>query len=209
MGGTVLLIQTADQGNGLTVQFMRNGAVVDTVKNIGAAAKMIPVNGFDGFTIAGAAGTVQGVVTAGDIDIQLSQVGTLITNGDAQAVPIRPATGQHIPVDVMSGNINMTATNVGILQGGTITENAPVAAPAFTAATPNQVSLLAAAAGRRRVAFKNAGTGIAYIGGAGVTPTNAVISLSPGDVWHDNDGAPAAWYGTSDAGTTINVQVMA
>ena len=226
IGGRAFYLQACDAGSTLTVALIDKWGNQETVTTIGAGAKLVPTNGFVRVDITSTAdANVQFIVTNGDIDMQLSQVGTNVTNTNANPVPVAIVSepgapfqvsapvGQEVNVKVQGSvavtGATLTATNVGITQGGTITENAPVAAPAFTTGTPNQVSLLAASAGRRRVAFKNAGTGIAYIGGAGLTPTNAVISLNPGDVWHDNDGAPAAWYGTSDAGTTINVQVMA
>ncbi|RKT99548.1 hypothetical protein C7H84_30190 [Burkholderia sp. Nafp2/4-1b] len=226
IGGRAFYVQGCDTGSTLTVTLTDANGNRDTVIGVGSGVKLVPTNGYVQVDITTTAdANVQFIVTNGDIDVQLTQVGTNVTNTNANPVPVAIVSepgapfqvsapvGQEVNVKVQGTvavtGATLTATNVGITQGGTITENAPVAAPAFNGAAPNQVSLLAASAGRRRVAFKNAGTGIAYIGGAGVTPTNAVISLNPGDVWHDNDGAPAAWYGTSDAGTTINVQVMA
>ena len=211
--GNTFLIQSTDQGNNLEVDFMQRGAFAYRVMTAGAGFKARPQHGFDGLTITAPVDTnVQFIVTDGDIDLQITSTQVVVGNANSAPVPVKlmaSADTDRIPVDVGGATINVTATNVGILQAAAITENAPVAAPAFTGGSPNQVALLAVSAGRRRVAFRNAGTGLAYIGGAGVTPTNAVIVLNPGDVWNDNDGAPAAWYGTSDTGTTINVQVMA
>ncbi|MBN3734642.1 hypothetical protein [Burkholderia sp. Tr-20390] len=248
--GLVLLIQTATQGNALTIQLLRAGAVVDTVTGMGPAAKLIPVGGFDSFTITGAAGTVQGVVTMGDIDIQLSQVGTNITNDATHPVPVSivnepgapfqvsAPVGQEVNVKVQ-GTVNvsgatLTATNVGInntsanpvpvslisepgapiavtpTQATSVTDAAPVAVAAFTSGSPNQVHIRAAGACRAlRIANPIASTGKLYVGGSGVTPTNAAIVLQPGDMWNETDAPQIDWYATSDTGATANLQVIA
>ncbi|WP_321921064.1 hypothetical protein [Burkholderia sp. BCC1998] len=225
IAGSVLLVMAADNGTNLGIRFRTGNAVVAEVGPVGASFKAKPPGGFTVVEFTAPVDTnVTFIVGDGDFDVQMAQLGVTVANTNANPVPVsivsepgqpfqvsNSGTPFHVTVDgsVAVTGATLTATNVGITQAGTITDNAPIAAPAFTSGTPNQVPLLAASAGRRRVAFKNAGAGIAYIGGVGVTPTNAVISLNPGDVWLDNDGAPAAWYGTSDVGTSINVQVMA
>jgi hypothetical protein len=130
MRGLVLLIQTATQGGGLTVMFLRGGAVVDTVGNIGPGTKLIPVGGFDAFVIRGAAGAVVGVVTMGDIDIQLAQTAVTVQNTNGNPVPVAIVSepgapfqvsapvGQEVNVKVQGTvavtGATLTATNVGI-----------------------------------------------------------------------------------------------
>ncbi len=214
--GRMIYVQSSDAGNTLTVTLTDALGGRETVTGIGAGAKLTPALGFTTVSITTTADSnVAFIVTQGDIDIQLNQTSVQIANGNGNPVPVAIVSepGSPFPVNVVGTvtvtGVTLTATNVGITQAGGITEQSPVAAPAFSTGSPNQVSVLAASASRRRVAFRNAGTGVAFLGGAGVTPTNAVIALNPGDVWIDNDGAPAAWYATSDTGTTVNAQVMA
>ncbi|KWH51807.1 hypothetical protein [Burkholderia cepacia] len=216
VAGRTLYVQSSDAGNVLTITLTDAFGGRETVQNVGAGAKLTPALGFTMVTITTTADSnVAFIVTQGDIDIQLNQTTVNIGNGNGNPVPVAIVSepGSPFPVNVVGTvtvtGATLTATNVGITQAGGITEQSPVPTPAFTSGSPNQVSVLAASAPRRRVAFRNAGTGVAFLGGAGVTPTNAVIALNPGDVWIDNDGAPAAWYATSDTGTTVNAQVMA
>ncbi|WP_186100493.1 hypothetical protein [Burkholderia gladioli] len=183
---------------------------------------------------------VQFIITSGDIDIQNSQVEAVIANGDGQALPVRVPAGQRLPVDIGGGTVNVTASNVTVgnapenpvpvsvvapvtgtvgvsgtvavqpIQATAITDAAPVAVPAFTAGSPNQVKVRAAGACRAlRIANPIASTGHLYLGGSGVTPTNAVIALLPGDVWNETDAPQIDWYATSDTGATANIQVIA
>ncbi|KVD19192.1 hypothetical protein WI80_33395 [Burkholderia ubonensis] len=154
MRGMVLLIQTADQGNALTVQLLRGGAVLDTVDGIGPGAKLVPRGGFDGFTIEGAAGVVQGVVTMGDIDIQLAQINTNISNDATHPVPVSLVSAPGQPIEVtnapgqdlrvtVDGPVNvtgaqLTATNVGI--NNTDANPVPVKLHASDDATPIPVA---------------------------------------------------------------------
>ncbi|WP_321797125.1 hypothetical protein [Burkholderia sp. BCC1988] len=215
IGGRVLLIQASDIGPVLTVILSDAKGNRYEVGNVGAAFKAKPAFGFTSVEIdAPAAANVTFIVSDGDVDLQANAAGVTVINTGANPVPVSLVAEPGAPVPVtVQGNVNvtgaqLTATNVGITQAGNAAENAPVPVPAFNTAAPNQVALLAAAAARRAVRFRNAGTGMAYIGGAGVTPSNAVLALNPGDVWTENDAAPAAWFGTSDNGATINIQVL-
>lgn len=105
MRGRTFLIQAADQGASLTVDVLKSGAIIDTIMLAGPGMKITPVGGFDGIQLtAPTAGNVTYIVTDGEIDLQLQQLNTQITNG----------TGNPVPVNVQGGNITVTATNVGI-----------------------------------------------------------------------------------------------
>ncbi len=103
--GTVLQILSSGNSAGLTVQFMQGGQVQYTVEDVLSGWKMKPAGGFDALTIMSATGdTISAIVTAGDVDIQILETSTEVAN----------TTGNPVPVAVVSGTINMTATNVGI-----------------------------------------------------------------------------------------------
>lgn len=122
-------------------------------------------------------------------------------------VNIGNAVGSPVPV-TLTGSSDTTAIPVTPTQGATITDEAPVTVAAFTGA--NQVALIAAGARRAmRVLNPIGSAGNLYIGGSGVTPTNAAIALAPGDMWNETDAPQLAWSATSDSGATANVQVIA
>jgi hypothetical protein len=235
--GTVLQILSSGNSAGLTVQFMQGGQVQYTVADVLSGWKMKPAGGFDGITIMSATGdTISAIVTAGDVDIQILETTTEVAN----------SSGNPVPVEVISGTINMTATNVGVnntsanpipvslisepgapvevngtvnvggtvaitpTQAASVTDEAPVAVAAFTSGSPNQVHIRAAGACRAlRIGNPLTSTGKLYVGGSGVTPSNAVIALQPGDVWNETDAPQIDWYATSDTGATATMQVIA
>jgi hypothetical protein len=123
-------------------------------------------------------------------------------------VNIGNTSGSPVPVSLVSepgAPIAVTPT-----QGATITDETPIPVPAYTSGTPNQVVLLAAGARRANRVFNTTGSaGNLYIGGPGVTPTNAAIALAPGDLWNETDAPQLEWYATSDTGATANIQVIA
>jgi hypothetical protein len=123
-------------------------------------------------------------------------------------VNIGNASGSPVPVSLVSepgAPIAVTPT-----QAGTVTDAAPVPVAAFTPGTPNQVHIRVAGACRAlRIGNPSASGGTLYIGGSGITPTNAVIALAPGDVWNETDAPQIDWYATSDTGATANIQVIA
>jgi hypothetical protein len=257
VAGTVLLLQEADQGNALTLQFSIGGAISATVDNMGAGARIAPQGGFTSVTVSSAvAGQVVFIITRGDIEIQLSQVNTLVTNTDALAVPVRTPDGTRLAVDIGGGTVSVTADNVGInntpanpvpvsiisepgapfavngtvnignaagapvpvagnvtvtpSQAATVTDAAALAVAAYNGASPNQVHIRTAGACRAlRIGNPLTSTGKLYIGGAGITPSNAVIVLQPGDLWNETDAPQLDWYATSDTGATATMQVIA
>ncbi|RQT41938.1 hypothetical protein [Burkholderia cepacia] len=258
IAGSVLLIQAADQGQNLAVRFFSGGGIAAEVDSVGAGFRAKPDTAFSGIDLlAPVATNVTLTIGTGDVEMQLAQLGVVVTNTPDKPVPVSLVSEPGAPVQVaapvgqevnvkVQGTVNvsgatLTATNVGInntsanpvpvslisepgapvpvtisgqpvsvtpTQAATIAENAPVTVAAFNSSSPNEVQIVAAGA-RRAVRVRNAGTALLYVGGSGVTPTNAVIVLNPGDVWAETDVPSAALYATSDAGSTANVQVIA
>ncbi|AOJ83789.1 hypothetical protein WS86_24490 [Burkholderia savannae] len=228
--GQVCFIQAADQGENITVEFEVGGVTMYQVANVGQSFKGRPAGGFSGvaMTAAGVDTNVTFVLTDGDIDLQFLQSTVQVTNPVGSPVPVA------VQGTVTVSGATLTATNVGInndsahpvpvslvsepgaplavtpTQASSVSDVAPTAVPAFTSGSPNQVHFRAAGACRAlRVSNPLASTGNLYVGGAGVTPTNAVIVLQPGDVWNETDAPQIDWYATSDTGATVNVQVIA
>ncbi|WP_419683799.1 hypothetical protein ACN22W_09545 [Burkholderia theae] len=215
--GKVFFLQGADQGNNVSVKFDSGNSELYEVDNVGQSFKATPRGGFAGVTLTVAVDTnVIFIITDGDVDLQFLQTTVTIAN----------AIGNPVPV-VVEGTVNvsgatLTATNVGInnttanpvpvqpMQATSVTDAAPVPVPAFNGGAPNQVHFRPAGACRAlRVANPLASTGKLFVGGAGVTPTNAVIVLLPGDIWSETDAPQIDWYATSDTGASANLQVIA
>lgn len=87
----------------------------------------------------------------------------------------------------------------------TITQGATLAASTVSVGT-SATQLVAASAGRKSVRFENSGTVNVYLGPAGVTTSNG-LTLLPGEIWIETEGAAAAWYAISgSAAQTVRVQ---
>ncbi|VWB15304.1 hypothetical protein BLA13014_00424 [Burkholderia aenigmatica] len=229
IAGSVLFIQSADQGQNLVVRFFTGNAQSGEVDQVGASFKAKPPTPFDGIDMLAPVDTnVTFIIADGDIDFQLPGIGVIVTNSGTNPVPVEIVSEPGAPFPVtITGPVTvtgatLTATNVGInnttanpvpvlpMQASTITDAAPQAVAAFTSGTPNQVHIRAAGACRSlRISNPAASAGKLFIGGAGVTPTNAVIVLLPGDVWNETDAPQVDWYATSDTGATANMQVIA
>jgi hypothetical protein len=184
--GTVLQIVSSGESAGLTVQFWQGTRVAYEVDGVLTGWKLKPTGGFDSITIESAtADTISAIVTAGDVDIQILDGITQIAN-----TPANP-----VPVSVAGGNVEVTATNVGI--NNTVANPVPVtlvsepgapvavtltgsvdAAPLPVIASqgasvmenaplpvPANVVPLLAAGARRAFRVLNAGTGMLAIGG--------------------------------------------
>ncbi|MFJ1251906.1 hypothetical protein [Cupriavidus sp. CuC1] len=220
--GAAFVIQTADQGNNLEVDFMQAGSFAYRVMAVGSGFKARPVLGFDGLTITATVDTnVQFIVTDGDIDLQVTSTSVNVAN---PSLPVsNSASPFHVTVDgtVNVSGATLTATNVGINNTGanpvpmtlaasqTPATVAPVAVAANTAGTV----LLAADAGRRAVRFYNPASSA---GPVAITPDNtttyaqAAIVLNPGDFWNETEAPGAAWYASTPAGTgaAVNLQTV-
>lgn len=152
--------------------------------------------------------------------------GVLYLRGDGFDVPIGAGQSLRLPAPVAEWNLEERAGaavnvelvvggdgeeyddasvsgSVSVVQGGIVTNAGAVAVG--TAA----VLLAAADAGRKGLRFAVAGSQTVYIGGAGVT-TATGIPLTVGDLWLENDAAPAAWYAiAAAAGGSVVVQEVA
>lgn len=236
IGGRTLLIQGCDQGSVLTVTLTDSLGTRDTLTGVGAGAKMTPATGFTKVEISTTNdANVVFVVTNGDVDVQLSQLGSTITNTNLNPVPVSIVSepgapfqvsapvGQEVNVRVQGSvavtGATLTATNVGINNtpanpvpietaiNQTVATVAPVPVPANTVG----VVLLAADATRRGTRFYNAGVNQVAIVPDNTTPlANAVIVLQPGDFWNETEAPGAAWWAASSlAGpTTVNLQTV-
>lgn len=221
IGGRTLMIQGCDQGSTLSVTLTDSLGNRDTLQNIGAGAKMTPAAGFTKVEMSTTVdANVTFIVTNGDIDVQLSQIGSVIANTNANPVPVSIVSEPGQPFQVVNGpsafhatidgSVNvtgatLTATNVGLVPAGTgITESGSTAVGTASAA-----HVLVAAAGRKRAIFYNAGAGRIALGGAsGLTFASAAIVLQPGDAWKETDAPHLDWYAISDTGSTVNIQTV-
>jgi len=205
IGGKVLYVQRSEAGQVLKVEFL-NGVASQSVDNVGKGFKAAPVGGFGSIKItATESGTVDFVVTDGDIDVKFDDAATVIGNDDSQAVPVRLPAGQRMLVDVAGGNVQLTATNVGINNSNDLAIPVQMQAlgtiingmKAINAGAAQQVS---ADAALKRLRFRNASADKSIcLGGANVTFANAAIVLAPGDMWIEDDAAGATWFAAADA----------
>lgn len=214
VGGKVLYVQRSEAGQVLSIEFI-SGVAKQSVERVGKGFKAAPAGGFDSIRItAGAAGTVDFVVTDGEIDVKFDDAATIIGNEDGQAVPVRLPAGQRMAVDIEGGNVQLTATNVEInnstdakaipvrqVQQKQIIDYQPTAVGVASV-------LLVSDAALRGLRFRNPhATARIALGGEAVTMTNAVIVLEPGDVWNETDAPGAEWHAISDtAGASVLLQ---
>ncbi|WP_186289114.1 hypothetical protein [Burkholderia gladioli] len=217
--GLTLFVQQCDQGDVLTITLVDALGNRYAVQDIGAGAKLRPLAGFTSVQISTPIdANVQFIITSGDIDIQNSQVESVIANGDGSPVPVRVPAGQRLPVDIGGGTVNVTASNVTV--GNAPANPVPIAAqPAGSAAAEaggvavgtatGAGAVLAAAAGRKRAIFYNAGPGkVALTASNTVAFASAALILQPGDAWKETDAPHIAWYAISDTGSTLNIQTV-
>ncbi|MBU9401629.1 hypothetical protein KTE13_17985 [Burkholderia multivorans] len=224
VGGRAFYVQGCDTGSTLTVTLTDATGNRDTVIGVGAGVKLVPTKGFVQIDISSTAdANIQFIVTNGDIDMQLTQVGTNVTNTNANPVPVAIVSepGAPFPVTV-AGTVNvtgatLTATNVGVnnTAANPVPTQAVPPASAPSDVTPVAVgtsgaSLIAASSGRRGLRILNAGPGrLALTAAAATTFANAAVVLQVGDVWNETDAPQAQWFAVSDSGTTANLQVVA
>lgn len=212
IAGSVLLIQSADQGNNIAVRFLTGAAVNAEVDQVGTAFKAKPANGFTGVDMLATVDTnVTFIISDGDVDLHMSSLGVQITNTSGNPVPVSLVAEPGAPVPVtVQGSVNvtgatLTATDVGIVPAGV----AIAEAGSTVVGIGGTAHVLAAAAGRKRAIFYNAGNGkIALGGAAGLTFATAAIILQPGDAWKETDAPQLDWYAISDAGSTVNIQTV-
>ncbi len=110
----------------------------------------------------------------------------------------------RIPVDVGGATINVNATTVVVTKNHPATDTLQAPAAVGNAAA----QLLAADAARMVWRVRNAGPGLLAIGDATVTVNNAVILLSPGDIWTEDDVPQLQRYAVSDSNATAALEVL-
>ncbi len=104
IGGRTLLVQGCDQGSTLNITLTDTIGNRNTVYNVGAGAKLTPATGFASVDIQTSVdANVVFVVTNGDIDVQLSQVGSTIANTNANPVPVAIVSEPGAPFQVTAG----------------------------------------------------------------------------------------------------------
>ena len=216
IGGKLLYVQRSSAGAVLDITF-HNGTGTNTVSGVGKGFKAGPVGGFDTITFrASADGTVEFIVTDGDVNAQFDDASTIIGNDDGQAIPVRLKVGDRLPVDIGGGVVTVTADNVGISNGDA--NAVPVRSQALGNLVDHNASVINTGAAQllvgdptfRRLRVRNASpTATVVLGGATVTFANAAILLPPGAMWIEDDAAGANWYAVSDTdGADVRVLGM-
>lgn len=223
VGGKVLYVQRSEAGQVLKIEFI-SGVKSESIERVGKGFKAAPAGGFAAIKItASESGTVDFVVTDGEIDVKFDDAATVIGNDDSQAIPVRLQDGARMAVDIAGGNVQLTATSVGISNTDDLA--IPIrqrAADVFAVRQVQQTKiidydptpvgtagvLLVKDAALRGVRFRNPhATARIALGGAAVTMANAVILLEPGDIWNETDAPGAEWHAISDtAGASVLVQ---
>lgn len=232
MKGTVFQILSSGNSAGLTIQILQGGRVAYTVNGALTGWKIKPQGGFDSLTIMSATGdTISGIVTSGDLDVQVLESIAEVTNTSANPLPVYlpgNSAGNPLAVTLEGSTVNLTATNVGI--NNTSANPVPVTlvsepgapfqvqpVPSSSAATdiaPLAVTVagveLIAAGTRKGLRIRNSGTGqLGLTAASATTFAQAAIVLQPGDMWNETDAPQATWYAISDVGTTANMQAVA
>lgn len=213
VGGSVLYVQRSEAGQVLDIEFFKGNAS-QSVQRVGKGFKAQPVGGFDTIRIkASDSGTVDFIVTDGDLNVQFDDANTIIGNDDGQAVPIRAKAGERIPVEIGGSTVQVTADNVGI--NNTTANPVPVKTVRQSQIidyAPTNVGtasvLLVSDAALQGLRFRNPhATARIALGGAAVTMANAAIVLEPGDIWNETDAPGAEWHAISDtAGASVLLQ---
>lgn len=223
VGGSVLYVQRSEAGQVLDIEFFKGNAS-QSVQRVGKGFKAQPVGGFDTIRIkASDSGTVDFIVTDGDLNVQFDDANQIIGNDDSQAVPIRAKAGERIPVEIGGGTVQVTADNVGI--NNTDANPIPTRQKAGDVYAVRQVQqtqiidyqptpvgvasvLLVSDAALRGLRFRNPhATARIALGGAAVTMENAAIVIEPGDIWNETDAPGAEWHAISDtAGASVLLQ---
>lgn len=130
------------------------------------------------------------------------------------AVSLDNDLSNPVPVTLQGGNINVTATNVGI--NNTNAAALPVKnqalsnivdLPSLTIPGTAAVALVNDPTLRRLRVRNSHESAVIAIGGAGVTLANSPIRLLPGDAFIESDAAGAPWFVISDTpGATVQLQ---
>ena len=224
IAGSTFILYDLGGAPGVDIALLRNGSSFISAANVQRGLTLSPIGSFTGVSIGNpdsVAHTVrawilkdgEGSVTFADnLTVSGASIAGAvgITNTDANPVPVKidggdviisgPITvsneveikndsGNPIPVNIVGAGVTVALT-----QAGTLTEHGGFAITASLAA------VLPALAGRKLARFANTGAVPVALGGAALSFAGAVIVLQPGDMWSDNDAAPAAWYAVTATG---------
>lgn len=236
--GLLLQVIGTDGAENLSVQFIQGSGVAYTVNGVAAGWRLKPTGGFDSVVFqSDNDAAITCIVTSGDIDVQVLEVGSTITNAANNPVPVSIVSepGQPFAVTIAEGStVEVTADNVGInnteanpvpvkLVASDDATGVPVlpvlaqtpatVAPVVVAANANGVVLIAADATRRAARFYNPNISA---GPVAITPdlttsfASASVVLYPGDFWSETDAPGAAWYASTpnETGATVNLQTV-
>lgn len=199
--GKLILVDDIGQATGVDITPMLNNS--EGRKMPGRKKAFKCWTEFDGLVLQAAVDCVVALFLSDtDVSLGLADGAGVVVSGQ---VNIGNGTAQRVPVDLSGGNVQVTASNVGINN----TDAAPV--PVRSAALSNIVTIAPAVVGTgaaakvvgdatlRRLRFHNASsTAVVVLGASDVTLANAAIRLFPGDTWFEDDAAGATWYATSD-----------
>jgi hypothetical protein len=203
--GKLILIDEVTAPLGVDVMVMLNGSTSRTMPGRKKAFKCW-VN-YDALVLKAAVDCRVALFLGAD-DVSLGFADGALVNV-VGGVTVDNGRDRAIPVDIAGGNVNVTATNIGVNNDdahpvpvrnqalSTLVNLAPVLVSADAA------RLLVNDAAMRRLVITNVSeTGAVAIGGQGVTMDNAAIIIAPGDLWIEESAAGAAWYAVSNQDNT-------
>lgn len=202
-GKTFLLLDLgAAQTLDLTIE-SAGGFSAEELHSVKRGLKLITQSGFKSALFTSAVDCLIQVVSS-DSDISVNYedgnnvnatiVGTPTVNIGSLPVPVRPDRGGTPAVPVyVSGVIS-----VGI-PANIRNDNEPIAVG------PVAVQLLASNDNRIETRIANLSGNEIAIGGAGITWTNRVVVIGPGDVFIDDKAANLSFYAVTNAGNTAAV----
>lgn len=206
--GRRLLVDDIGAAEGVDIQLIRNGEAGKVMPSRKAAFLYVGDFDYEGAIFTSTVTTKIGVF------MTYSQVNLGITDGATVKIPegvhinSTPADPVHVslsaPVEIGVVSVNNTNAQAVPVQKQAL-EMIVDAAPVNVGAVPVVVSADAALK-ILRVRNGHADADL-FIGGAGVTATNAAVVLQPGDLWEETSAAGAIWYGVS-SGPAISVKIQ-
>ena len=201
VSGRVILIDDLGGAPGLDVTPNYGGRDLPTMPDRKKAFKFMEP--FDGVTLKAAVDCNVGVfLSASDVSLGFADGSQVNVSGQ---VVVSNSAAARVPVDLAGGNVQVTATNVGINNDNT--KPIPVQKQALTTLTDSITKAINTGAAQalisdntlKRLRIRNESTSARVaLGGANVTMANAAIILEPGETWLEDDAPGAAWYATSD-----------
>ena len=208
VAGKLFLIDTVSIP-AVDVEMLRAGSAYFTAPSVGRGFRIFGSAPFSGVRIMAAAGTVLSFFIA-DEDVQIDTFtgASVVLSG---GVVINNGVLNPVPVNILGATL--TVNNVGInnadvnpvpVRAQALTVHVDNAAPMVVSGVP---TLLSNDAGLRKLIIRNNDlVNVLTLGGVTVTAVGGAIKLLPGDVWIEQDGAGAAWYGIT-AGANVNVSI--